>query len=269
MFKGGRRVYKQIELYKSPRSILQETSESYCEMTVDEHGFLCGMIKSFCPKKIVEVGVAGGGTTSVIMKCLEEVNPDAKMFSVDISKECYRRKGKPSGFQLEEVKEHLSNYENHKFYLGDILPKVIKQIGEEIDFVILDTTHALPGEILDFLCILPYLSKNAVVVLHDVVLNLSRSEKSFATKILFDSVQAEKYYDYKNKILNIGAFQINESTMENIANVFSALSVSWAYMPSLADMMAYRDCYKQFYDEECIELFDTFFEAQYERFNRH
>ncbi len=54
-------MYRQIELYKTPRDILQKTSESYCEMTAEEHGFLCGLIKTFCPKKVVEVGVAGGG----------------------------------------------------------------------------------------------------------------------------------------------------------------------------------------------------------------
>lgn len=72
------------------------------------------------------------------------------MVSIDLNKECYRKKGKLSGYQLEEVKEYLSNYQNHTFLLGTILPNVIEDIGNEIDFVVLDTVHQLPGELLDF-----------------------------------------------------------------------------------------------------------------------
>ena len=115
-------MYKQIGLYDLQEDILSKTTESYCEMTKAEHGFLCGLIKKFQPGKVVEVGVAGGGTTAVVMKCLEAVSLDAKMYSVDISKECYRRKGRQSGFQLEEVKEFLTNYKNHQFYLGKVRP---------------------------------------------------------------------------------------------------------------------------------------------------
>ena len=79
-------MYKQIGLYDLQEDILSKTTESYCEMTKAEHGFLCGLIKKFQPGKVVEVGVAGGGTTAVVMKCLEAVSPDAKMYSVDISK---------------------------------------------------------------------------------------------------------------------------------------------------------------------------------------
>lgn len=258
-------MYQHIELYTKPGEILKKTSEQYCEMTEAEHGFLCGMIRSFVPQKTVEIGVAGGGTTAVIMQCLNEVNPDAKMYSGDINQECYRRKGKSTGYQLEELKEYLPNYKNHTFYLGSVLPQYIERIGNDIDFAILDTTHAMPGEILDFLCLLPYLKENAVVVLHDTALNLTRSEKSFATKILLDTVTGEKYYNYKERILNIAAFRAVKETFDHAADVFSALSVSWAYLPPLSELLLYRDWYKKFYDAECLELFDIFLEAQYNR----
>lgn len=261
-------MYQHMELYTKPRKILEMTSEQYCEMTESEHGFLCGMIKYSVPQKVVEIGVAGGGTTAVIMQCLNEVNFDAKMYSVDINQECYRREGKPTGYQLAELKEYLPNYKNHTFYLGKVLPQYIECIGNEIDFAILDTTHAMPGEILDFLCLLPYLKENAVVVLHDTALNLTRSEKSFATKILFDIIRGEKYYNYKDRILNIAAFRVTEETFAHAADIFSVLSVSWAYWPSISEILLYRDWYKKFYNTECLELFDIFFEAQYNRMFR-
>lgn len=75
-------------------------------------------------------------------------------------------------------------------------------------------------------------------------------------------------YNYKNQILNIAAFQITEHTLPAVANVFSSLSVSWAYLPNLSDIMAYRDKYREFYEQECIDLFDIFLDAQYARFHR-
>lgn len=211
----------------------------------------------------------GGGTTAVIMKCLDLLNIDAKMFSVDCSKECYRKEGKSSGYQLEEVKDLLSNYRNHTFLLGKTLPHVIDQIGGNIDFVILDTIHSLPGELLDFLCILPYLENGAIVVLHDTILNLGGVDKTvYATKIVLDVATGEKYFDYKNSTVNIGAIRIGEDTRENAANIFSANSISWTYMPSRSEISAYRDIYMRYYDDECLKLFDMFVERQSKLFEK-
>lgn len=262
-------MYKRVDMYNEPRAILDEMKDSYCEMHPNEHGVLCGLIRKFLPKKIVEVGVAGGGTTAVIMKCLDLLDNDAKMFSVDLSKMCYRKKDKTSGYQLEEVRDSLSNYSNHTFLLGKILPYVIENIGGEIDFVVLDTLHSLPGELLDFLCILPFLKDGAIVVLHDTILNLGgQNKEAYATKIVLDVSTGEKYFDYENWTINIGAIRIGEDTRKNIANVFSALSISWRYCPSESDLLAYRNIYKKYYDEECLKLFDIFVEYQSNLFRK-
>ncbi len=54
-------MYKSVELFEEPRAILEKMSESYVEMSPADHGFLCGLIKKYNPKKVVEIGVAGGG----------------------------------------------------------------------------------------------------------------------------------------------------------------------------------------------------------------
>lgn len=260
-------MYRTVEPFYEPREITNHMKEGYCEMTYKEHGFLCGLIKDKVPDKIVEVGVAGGGTTGVIMKCLDLVNPSAKMYSCDLNKMCYRRKDKPTGYQLEEIKDELTNYNNHKFLLGKYLPQFIDQIGGNIDVCVLDTVHRMPGEILDFLTILPFLNDGAVCILHDTANNLLGKpyKDTYATKILLDCVYTEKYYDFQNENLNIGAFVVDHRTREYIANVFSSLSVTWAYEPSIRQLTTYRDVFKKYYDEECLSLFDIFWEKNYAR----
>ena len=257
-------MYNQIELYMEPEMILDKMEYAYCEITTAEHGFICGLLKKYQPHKIVEVGVAGGGTTAVIMKCLDLLNSNARMYSVDLNKQCYRKQEKVTGYQLNEVREELGNFSNHKFLLGCILPEVIDQIGKDIDFVVLDTVHSLPGELLDFLCILPYLKDGAVVVLHDVTLNLHdiSRKSSYATKVVLDAAVGKKYFNYIGEIFNIGAIEINQDTRSNAANLFSALSVTWANLPAQSDMDWYRKVYTKHYNKECICLFDIFYQSQ-------
>lgn len=257
-------MYQSVDLFMEPQCILGK--EAYCEMTSLEQGFLCGLIRKYNPQKVVEVGVAGGGTTSVIMKCLDMLGSDAKMYSVDVSKECYRRPGKSSGYQLEEAKDELSNFENHRFLLGKILPEVIENIGSDIDFVILDTMHVAPGELLDFLCVFPYLKKGGVIVLHDTSLNLNgckECQDAYINKLILDSAFGSKYYNYKDKILNIGAIEICDETEKYIANVFSTFSITWRYLPLNSEIECYRRVYNKFYDEECMRIFDLFVLAQF------
>ena len=151
----------------------------------------------------------------------------------------------------------------HKFHLGKVLPQVIDEIGGEIDFMILDTVHSMPGEVLDFLAVLPYLKIGSVVVLHDVSLNqIPRPYDNFnthATGVLLSAVTAEKFLNFDEQALfrypNIGAFQINEQTLENIENVFLTMILRWIYMPPEKEIVTYRRHYKRFYSAELCEIF--------------
>lgn len=257
--------FKTIKHYDEPREILDHLEIVDCEMTKNHHGFLCGLIKEKRPRKLLEVGVAGGGTTAVVMHCLDSLDLDSTMYSVDLSERYYRDQAKRTGWELTDLKSFLPNIVKHEFKLGCILPQVIDEIGHNIDFVILDTAHSVPGEILDFICVLPYLTENATVVLHDVTAgtenNVGRSE-NFATQILFDAATAVKYWEFDREDGNIAALDVGEKTRECIADIFAALSVTWSYLPSKKELDLYTDCYTRFYDEECIRLWKVVCQRQ-------
>jgi len=151
----------------------------------------------------------------------------------------------------------------HEFHLGKYLPQVIDEIGGDIDFVILDTVHYTPGELLDFLVMLPYLKDNAIVVLHDVALNQRNNRlhkpDAHATGLLFSAVVAEeKFLNYKSmgKYPNIGAFRINKQTRSNIKNIFLALMLTWHYLPKDDEVTIYRNFYNRYYPAKLVEIFD-------------
>ena len=233
-------------------------------MSEFESAFLCGLLKKYEPQKILEVGVAAGGTTSIILQCLEDIRHQYEMKSVDVSEKYYRTQDKPSGFLSENIRNNL-NFGDHKFKLGKVLPAVIDDIGGDIDFAILDTTHSLPGEVLDFLTVLPYLKDNAVVCLHDVSYHQVKPQSAFgyATDILFASVTADKMLNflpketesYNSRYANIAAFQINYQTMKNIYNVFLALTLRWAYLPSQEQFTEYANFLQKNYSQDLYSIF--------------
>lgn len=267
-------IFRDISLYYEPRKEclnMYEWPETEPEMTEFESAFLCGMIRERKPTKIVEVGVAGGATTAIILKCIENLGlaSNTEVFSVDISEKFYRGNGERTGYLADHIIESGRGKFHHFFLLGKLLPEVIDFIGDGIDFVILDTVHSLPGEILDFLTIFPYLRNCACIVLHDIANNhYGRYSNAFATQILLNSVIAEKYVmkdqGRSYKYPNIGAFVLTEKTEMSIPAIFGNLLVSWSH--KLPDDMykVYCNHFTRFYGGEYAEFFRMAYSLQEE-----
>ncbi len=41
-------MYKTVEPFYEPHEIINHMQEGYCEMSLEEHAFLCGLIKEKC-----------------------------------------------------------------------------------------------------------------------------------------------------------------------------------------------------------------------------
>lgn len=258
-----------VELWEKPAQELHGKAEFICEMSNQDHAFLCGLMKDKEPKKILEIGIAEGGTTAVIVNCLSLLGNKCDVYSVDLSESCYYDNQKKTGYEYERLAQYIDRTNvTHHILLGKIIAKQLEKIGGGIDFAIIDTTHQLPGEILDFLCILPYLTKDATVVLHDVDLNYIRavhgtrrqvlkSKNCVSTKLLFSTVTAEKYLSANQEgLFNIAAFMISEDTRKYVKDLFYLLTSTWSYVPGENMLKDYRDVYERYYDKNCLELYD-------------
>lgn len=257
-YEPRKKILSQMPEYVSPQGHPEP------EMSWFDSAFLCGAIKKFRPKKILEVGVAGGATTAIILQTLEDIGEPYEVHSIDIATKFYLDPRFMTGFLAMYAKEKIFGElrGKHEFHIGKILPQVLDSIGDDIDCVILDTTHVMPGEGLDFLAVLPYLTDNALVVMHDVMENqrLVNQADQHATTTLFSAVTAEKFLNFQPDEYffhypNIAAFQVNEQTREHIDNVFLTMILRWAYMPSEEELVLYREHYRRFYPEELCEIF--------------
>lgn len=263
-------IRRQEELYYEPAEILNRFAGTTTEMSKRELAFLCGLIKQYRPEKIVEIGVAAGGTTSVILQCIATLGYDAQLFSLDLSENYYRQPGKKTGYLIDECRELLAGKVNHTLLTGKYAVEYLESVGKGIDFLILDTVHTMPGELLDFLAFYQFLNPGSIVVLHDIALNhCSNNFEGFATKLLLDTVAAEKIMDFDdNTFPNIGAFIVSEDTNKYISNIFSALTITWKYRPGDDELLLYRDFYKKYYSCEDLKLFDMAVELNRRTLNR-
>lgn len=245
--KGNIMIYEErkddlkVEKWFVPVDDVKSDIELVSQMTRDDHALLCGLINSYRPSTILEIGVAEGGTTVVMAQALKELNiSDGKIISVDYCEKFYMDSRKETGYIFNQNRGRYSSV-NHCYYLGHTIANCIEEIADEndIDMVVIDTTHMLPGELLDFICIIPYINDGTLIVLHDV--NCDRIRASFsdspdiliardsnATRLLLSVVSGKKYFP-SCKFDNIGAFVVDSSTRDNIVDVFYLIESIWRY----------------------------------------
>ncbi len=253
--------YGKIQPYYSPIKSFEEFTNLHVEMTVEQCTFLCGLIKEFRPRKILEVGVAEGGGTSLLLKTFELLGIQAEIYSVDLSEKLYYDCCLETGYIARQYLAGNQGAESlfHRFFLGHYLPEVLNEIGDGIDFVFLDTVHHMPGEIFDFIAVLPYLRNGAVIAMHDIALsqdNTSGNRLCYSNQILFSVASGEKYLNNETEYPNIAAIKIDNSSSENIKDLFSVLCMPWNYLPTQNELEIYRNWYIKFYDAELLKLFD-------------
>ena len=199
-------MFNTVESYLDPIDIFEKIGERKTDLSDVDLGFICGLIKEQRPQKIVEVGVSAGGTSCVILNCLEKLKLESEFYSVDLSYTYHYDPSKRCGYQISDAAKYLNNLERHKLFLGRNIAQVLEnEIGKDIDMLILDTIHYLPGELLDFLVCLPFLSQYAVVVLDDLTFSHSgENTNAIAKKILYDLIVADKVFPENVVYPNLG-----------------------------------------------------------------
>ena len=216
---------------------LREKIAGLSEMKSEEQFFLNGIVRAVKPKKSLELGVAAGGGSAIILNAIRDID-GATLHSVDYSERWYKDHRKRSGFVVGERFPDL--YEKWNLYTGGVAARFCNDIGGGVDFCLIDTAHALPGEVLDFLMVCPLLREGAVVVLHDLCLHTwprNRLRNEYASSLLFNALDDPKItiraVDPPMLFPNIGAVRIEKHATEAdyIDDLLRFLTFPWKYVP--------------------------------------
>lgn len=239
---------------------IQEKLGAAIEMKEFEQKFINGIIRKIKPQKILEVGVSAGGSTSIILNAIKDID-GAKLYSIEVLDYWYRNKTKKSGFLVEEKFPELMD--KWSFYHGKITSEVIENIGNEIDLVYLDTMHTVPGELLDFLMFLPYLKEEAIIIIHDVFIMFRGTE--IMTNAYYSNNQLLSYirgdlilpsYGNSTFLRNIGAIKLFKDQSKYFKQYFLALGQFWQYMPKKRHLESTTKFFLKYYGKELTEIFE-------------
>lgn len=247
---------------------LTKEDVKYSEMTHMQRKFVHGLIRYMQPKRILEVGVAEGGGSIVILNAIEDM-PHTTLTSIDIETSLsimsWNNNDGDVGFAC---KQKYNQSKQWNLITGMDPSEIIEELGEadKFDFAIIDTAHTHPVESLNFLCVYPFLTENCAVVLHDIALYSLRlahttpfsdfPSLSFATKLLFDTmIGTKRVLSTENPASNIGVCQLNEDSGKYIENIFSMLKFPWGLYPS--SMNSISAFLQKYYSDELYQQFSS------------
>ena len=152
-------------------------------------------------------------------------------------------------------------------YKGNIAAKFMKNIGNDIDMVFIDSAHFEPGEILDFIMVLPFLSEEAIIVIHDIANQITSTRNNqiwigkrneWAPYIIFNSIRGKIYLPSGNKLLthNIGAKKLYINQKQYFHDYFRVLGGQWQYFPKEKYIQEMYEYFKKYYDSDCLNIFN-------------
>ena len=103
--------------------------------------------------------------SAVILNAIMDIE-DAFVYSCDLEKKNYKNSSNDIGMI---VKNNFPEFFNRwKLYTGNTTSAFIEEIGKGIDFVFIDTSHVMPGEVLNLIEIFPFLKKRAIIAFDDI-----------------------------------------------------------------------------------------------------
>lgn len=167
-------------------------------------------------------------------------------------------KSKNTGFLVKESFPELMD--KWSFQTEVLTCEVIESIGGDIDLVFIDTMHITPGEMLDWLMILPFLKEEAIVAFHDTFWMFRvKEKKNYSNNQILNYIRGELILpNHGNELFstNIGALKLDKDQKKYYINYFLALGNYWEYMPDNNDLQKMRDFYMKFYGIEYVKIFD-------------
>ena len=224
--------------------------------------FINGLIRKIKPKNCLEIGVANGGSSILILNALKDIK-DSFLVSMDISdRSCTDSRLKTGNRVKTYFPELLDKW---SLYTGDLPNKFLDKINKKFDFAFIDSAHESPGEILNFIEVLPFLNENAIIVLHDIFWHFTRKapppprEVKFtpASIYLLPALYGDKLL-INNELENMGAVFLYKNQKQHYLDYFLLLNGFWEYMPTQSQIEDMRYFIKKYYNNELfLRLFDN------------
>jgi hypothetical protein len=197
--------------------------------------FLAGLVKELTPDAVVEIGVASGCSSAVLLEALASVHgaPVAGnpwLYSFDAIDHCYFDPSKRVGAAVDEMAPRLRDAWRLTIDNGLAARRLLS--GNALTCAFIDANHCHPWPTLDLLALLPVLRQGAWVALHDISLsrlNSSPECQVHGAEYLFDEWPWSKRAE--STLGNIGAIRLEGSGAETFDHCMHLLAKPWQVYP--------------------------------------
>lgn len=172
-------------------SFYRPPSWSTGNVSIEDAQFLDMMVQRISPSEIVEIGVAAGCSSAVLLRALALLEGKRFLFSYDLLDYCYFAPERSVGAATAEL---ASQFIHHwSLNLGKLAVEAGSRLnGHDINLAFIDADHRHPWATLDLWSLLPALAPDGWVILHDIDLARTTEWKVFGPEILFESWPGEK-----------------------------------------------------------------------------
>lgn len=224
--------------------------------------FLTGLINFTRPRNLVEIGVASGWSSAVILNTLRHTHgaDSFTLNAVDLFEDFYLNPKMKTGSAVNEVVPDLLPHYN--LHTGQISPDAMETVGK-VDFAFIDAHHYHPWTALDFLSVLPFMDKGRWVALHDI--NLCVFERHKHTNrgpyYLYHLWQDTKLQSTQNPSM-IGALMIERQPEQYLRDLLEILHTPWELSLDQKDLDSFTRFVGDHFGDTWKRKFEHLFEMR-------
>lgn len=201
----------------------------------NDAAFLTGLVQEAAPDAVVEIGVASGCSSAVLLHALASVHgtPDPSnpwLYSFDAIDYCYFDPLRRVGEAVDELAPGLKSAWRLTIDQALAARRVLR--GREVSFAFIDANHCHPWPTFDLLALLPVLGRGAWVALHDIRLSQLSSKPEYqahGAEYLFNEWPWTKRTEPFGR--NIGAIRLDAPRDEIVDYCLELLTKAWHVCP--------------------------------------
>lgn len=201
--------------------------------------FIKGLISDYKPENMLEVGTAAGWAAYYMLEEALKYRKNVKLTSIDIAEFIYYSTGRKVGSAFFETAPELVKYWDLRTKIT-LIDYVSEYKGKKFDFAFIDAEHFHPWATFDLLAALPCMVESAIIVFHDVFLNIiengqlpsdrhpycisGKREKYWGPNSLYEAFKEKMCLSYDDIAPNCAAIRLSDLTFDKI---LSALGRPW------------------------------------------
>lgn len=228
--------------------------------------FLAGLANFANPRRVVEIGVASGWSSAVLLKAISGLGGEREVVGIDLSPTYYLDPTIPTGRAVDEtVPELLSNY---RLVTGQLAFDVTPHVGSA-DFTFIDGHHMHPWATIDLLSVLPIMERGRWIAMHD--LNLCTFERhrhmNRGPFYLFHMWPDQKLHSTQVPTM-IGAVVVDRTPADYLPILLEILYTPWETDVDPVDLSRLASLIGDHFGDMWSQRFAEAFDASRERVNK-